>query len=199
MKYLLAFVFCLLLASGAVAVPSASDPAALKAGTFSPPRLAPDFSLAGSDGAELTLERFRGKVVLLAFGFTHCAEVCPTTLAVLAQARKQLGAAAKDMQVVYVTVDPERDNAARMRQYLSAFDTSFIGGTGTPGALAAVRKNYGAVANKIPAAGANAGAYAVEHSSSIYLIDREGKLRAMMPYSHSAEDFAHDIRLLLKA
>ena len=109
--------------------------AQLKAGVFDPPRAAPDFSLKGSDGSELKLSRYRGKVVALGFGFTNCEFVCPTTLATLAKARKKLGAAAGDLQVVYVTVDPARDTPQRMREYLAAFDASFIGATGTPAQL----------------------------------------------------------------
>ena len=172
----------------------ATESAGLKAGVFSPPRLAPEFSLRGSDGAELKLSRYRGKVVLLAFGYTHCTEVCPVTLAVLAQARKKLGATGNEMQVVYVTVDPERDNAAHMREYLSGFDPTFIGGTGMPDQLAAVRKDYGIAAKKI----ASPVDYSVDHSSSVYMIDREGKLRAMMPYGQSADDYVHDVEILLK-
>src|SRR3954469_10067588 len=81
----------------------------LKSGTFTPPRVAPDFSLRGSDGLELRLSRYRGKVVALGFGYTFCPDVGPTTLLDLAQARKKLGGAARDFQVIYVTVDPERD------------------------------------------------------------------------------------------
>ena len=173
----------------------AADTAALIAGVFNPPRPAPDFSLRGSDGAELELRRYRGKVVLLAFGYTSCTEVCPITLGVLAEARKKLAAAADELQVIYVTVDPERDDASRMRQYLSAFDQSFIGGTGTPAQLAAVRTDYGiSVSKKMPAPGG----YALAHSSYVYLIDRGGSLRALMPYGHNADDFAHDVRVLLK-
>lgn len=182
----------LLLIIGAPAIDRAEG-ADFKAGVFSPPRLAPEFSLAGSDGAELKLSRYRGKVVLLGFGFTHCPQVCPTTLALLAQARKKLGTAGNEMQVVYITVDPERDNAERMRQYLSSFDPTFVGGTGTPNQLSAVRKNFGIVANKV----ASAGGYSVDHSSSIYIIDRDGNLRAMMPYGRNADDFAHDVKILL--
>jgi protein SCO1/2 len=168
--------------------------AALKAGVFEPPRQAPELSLRGSDGGELKLSRYRGKVVLLGFGFTHCADVCPVTLAVLASARKNLGDVAKDVQVVYVTVDPERDNAARMRSYLAHFDASFIGGTGTPAQLEAVRKSYGVHANKLASASGNA----IDHSSSVYLIDRDGKLRAMMPYGKNAGDYVHDVKVLLQ-
>ena len=181
----------LLLAAATVA--TAAPAAALKAGAFEPPRLAPDFVLRGSDGSELTLERFRGKVVLLSFGFTQCAAVCPTTLATLAQAKKALGPAAGSVQVLFVTVDPERDSSAQMKAYLAAFDPSFLGGTGRPEALAAVRKSYGVVADKVPVGSS----YAVDHTSSIFLIDREGRLRAMMPYGRDAGDFVHDLSLLL--
>lgn len=177
----------------AVASAASATAPALKAGVFDPPRQAPEFALRGSDGGELTLARYRGKVVLLAFGFTHCAAVCPTTLATLAQARKALGGAADAVQVVFVTVDPERDDPARLKAYLTAFDRSFVGGTGQPERMAAMRKSYGIVANKVPMPDG----YAVDHTSSTFLIDREGKLRAMMPFGRDAKDFAHDVRLLL--
>ena len=165
----------------------------LKAGVFEPPRAAPEFALQGSNGSELTLARYRGKVVLLSFGFSHCTEVCPVTLATLAQARKLLGSAGDAVQVVYVTVDPQRDDAARLKTWLAAFDPSFVGATGQPGALAAMRKNYGVVANRR----STFDGYAFDHSSSIFLIDRDGRLRAMMPYGHDARDFVHDVELLL--
>lgn len=163
----------------------------LKAGVFDPPRAAPDFSLKGSDGAELKLSRYRGKVVVVGFGFTNCEYVCPTTLSTLAKARKKLGAAGKDFQVVYVTVDPERDNPERMRTYLAAFDSSFMGATGTPEQLSTVRKEYGIVAKKTSQ-------YSFDHSSFVYLIDRAGSLRALSPYGRSADDLAHDVAILLK-
>lgn len=95
---------------------AAGASASFKAGTFDPPRLAPDFSLQGSDGHELRIGRFRGKVVLLAFGYSSCTQVCPVTLATFAQARRQLGAAAAEVQVVYVTVDPQRDGPERLKR-----------------------------------------------------------------------------------
>src|SRR5262245_13037234 len=103
---------------------------ALNAGVFDPPGMAPEFSLHGSDGAEVTLTRYRGKVVLMPFGFTSCAVVCPVTLATLADARGSLGPAADAMQVIFVTVDPERDDVPQMKNYLEAFDPSFVGATG---------------------------------------------------------------------
>jgi protein SCO1/2 len=183
-----------LLLSSVVATTAANERAGpeLKAGVFDPPRPAPEFSLHGSDGAEVALARYRGKVVLMAFGFTSCAAVCPMTLATLAEARKRLGPAAGAMQVILVTVDPERDDATRMKDYLAAFDPSFVGATGNPDALAAVRRNYGVTAIKH----GTGDDYVMDHSSSIYLIDRAGKLRALMPYGHDADDFVHDIKLL---
>lgn len=175
-------------------VAAGADAPALKAGVFSPPRPAPDFSLQGSDGRALNLSRFKGKVVLLGFGFTSCPQVCPTTLATLAQARRKLGSAAADVQVVYVTVDPERDVAERMKNYLGAFDPSFVGGTGAAERLAAVRRDYGVFAEKKP----QGSSYTVAHSSFVFLIDRSGGLRALMPYGHGPDDYVHDLKMLLQ-
>ncbi len=175
-----------------VASARADDGAALKAGVFDPPRAAPDFALPGSNGAELKLSNYRGKVVLLGFGFTSCDAVCPITLGTLAQVQKRLGAQASELQVIYITVDPERDNAPQMKKYLSAFNPAFVGGTGTDAQLTAVRKEYGIAAEKVVGPD---GSYT--HSSFIYLIDREGRLRALMPFGHLADDYVHDVRVLL--
>jgi protein SCO1/2 len=186
----------LLLAMSALltCTPAAATPQpALKAGVFEPPSAAPDFKLQASTGGEQGLANYRGKVVLLGFGFTSCPEVCPTTLAVLAQARKRLGTQADRVQVLYVTVDPERDNPERMRGYLRGFDPTFVGLTGAPDKLAAVRASYGVMAER-----KNIGnSYSVAHSSSVYLIDGKGLLRAMMPYGRAPDDFVHDVRVLL--
>jgi len=175
----------------------AADAPALKSGVFDPPRMAPDFTLQGSDGRELKLSRYRGKVVALGFGYTFCPDVCPTTLAELAAAKKKLGAAGDAFQVVYVTVDPERDTAAQLRTYLAAFDPTFIGATGTPAQIDGVKKEYGIFANKVPMKD-KPSVYFVHHSSFIYLIDREGRLRAMSPYGRSVDDVASDVKALLK-
>jgi protein SCO1/2 len=176
------------------AAPPVAD--TLKAGVLTPVMAAPEIELAGSNGKPLKLASFRGKVVLLAFGFSNCGEVCPITLATLAGARKQLGPdAARDVQVVYVTVDPERDTAAQMKKFLGAFDATFIGGVGTRAEIDAAQAKYGisSVKNK------NAdGSYTIGHSSSIYMIDRAGGLRAVMPYGHPVDDFVHDLKILLR-
>ena len=184
------------LLSAVLAASAGADAPTLKAGTFDPPRAAPDFTLRGSDGTDLSLGRYRGKVVILFFGYTHCPAVCPTTLGTLASAYKALGDEAKDLQVVYVTVDPERDDAKRLKEYLGAFDKTFVGGTGTEAQLSAVRKAYGISAQKIAE---EKGGYKYGHSSFVYLIDRDGKLRALMPYGHQPEDYVHDLAILLAA
>jgi len=164
---------------------------ALKSGVFDPPRLAPDFVLQSSQGGELDFKQTRGKLVVLEFGFTHCTEVCPVTLANLTQVRKKLGSLADNVQVVYVTVDPAQDTPTRLREYLGIFDPTFIGVTGTEAQLAAVQKEYGIVAAK-------ALGNQVHHSSYIYLIDTSGYLRALVPFGKSADDIVHDIKILLQ-
>lgn len=186
-------VAVLLLALSALALAAAGP--AFKTGVFEPPRAAPDFTLRGSNGSELKLSRYRGKVVALGFGYTSCPDVCPTTLAYLADARRKLGDGAQDFQVIYVTVDPERDSVALLRKYLEAFDPTFVGGTGAPAQLADVRKDFGITATRQQVKGSPT--YYVHHSAFVYLIDRAGKLRAVMPYGVSPDDIAHDVRLLL--
>jgi protein SCO1 len=180
---------CMLLSLTAHAI----EAEGLKAGVFNPPREAPDFSVRGSDGTALSLSHYRGKVVVLGFGYTSCPNVCPVTLAVLAQAHRKLGTLGSQVQFIYLTVDPERDSAERLKQYLAAFDPTFVGGTGTPAQMAAVRLSYGVSAEK-HGSGSD---YAVAHSSFVYLITRDGKLRALMPFGHKADDYVHDISVLL--
>jgi protein SCO1/2 len=178
-----------------VTVIGTADAAELKSGVFDPPRMAPDFSLPGSDGNELKLSRQHGRLVVLGFGFSHCPEICPTTLAKLAQVYKTLGPLANDVQVVYVTVDPERDSVERLREYMGYFNASFIGVTGTEEQLAAVRSAYGIIAAKEVYDDGN---YEVHHSSFLYLVDRAGLLRALVPHGKTTQDIVHDIKILLQ-
>jgi protein SCO1 len=185
--------------SGALAEPQATAglaaAAELKAGVLSPVKTAPELKLAGTDDQPISLERYRGKVVLLAFGFSNCGEVCPVTLATLAGARKKLGTEGDNVQVVYVTVDPERDTKEQMKKYLAGFDATFVGGVGTRAEIDEAQKSYGISSTK----NVNPdGSYTIGHSSSIYMIDRAGGLRAVMPYGHTVDDFVHDLQLLLR-
>lgn len=180
----------------ALAVPAASA-LDLKAGVFDPPRPAPDFNLKASTGGQFKLSDYRGKLVVLEFGFTHCLDVCPVSLASLTLARQQMGAAGAEVQVVFVSVDPERDSQARLRTYLGPFDKSFIGVTGTRQQIDAVLKSYGISATKRMVEGSKTD-YTMHHSSYLYLIDRHGMQRAMMPFGRPAAHFVHDFTLLLK-
>jgi protein SCO1/2 len=167
----------------------------LKSGVFEPPRGAPELALAGANGKLLRLADYRGKVVILEFGYTHCPAVCPTTLAALAQAMALLGADAKRVQLMFVTVDPARDDAAHLAAYLAHFDPGFVGLSGSAQQVDAVMKAYGITATRVPMAG---GAdYGINHSSYLYFIDTKGMLRALMPFGRPAADIAHDARALL--
>jgi len=189
-----AFVVVLLVISTGAAGAADLAAASLKAGLFDPPRQAPEFALAGSNGGELHISDFRGKVVLLAFGYTSCTAVCPITLNTFAVTLHMLGTEAAGVQVVYITVDPGRDDPARLKKYLGSFDRAFVGGTGTEQQLAAVRKSYGISAVKQ----VFDNGYSYEHSSFTYFIDRGGRIRALMPYGHSPADYVHDLQVLLK-
>ncbi len=181
---------CLLLAVGA----SAEN---FKGGIFDPPRMAPDFTLPGSHGKPVTLSSLRGKVVILEFGYTSCFDVCPVSLAALTTARKKLGALGKDLQVLFVTVDPERDSTRILNAYLAPFDATFIGVGGSVQQLARMRNDYGITATRRPV-GDSKTDYTVGHSSYLYFIDRKGALRSMLPFGRPADDIAHDATLLLK-
>lgn len=167
----------------------------LKSGTFDPPRMAPQIAQKAADGRDFALDKFRGKVVVLEFGYASCADVCPVSLALLKQARERLGPLADRLQVVFITVDPQRDTAPKLKAYLEQFDKSFIGLTGTEEQMAAIRKAYGISATKKMVDGSKT-EYTMGHSSYLYFIDPQGKLRALMPFGRPADDIVHDVTLL---
>jgi protein SCO1/2 len=168
----------------------------LRSGSFEPPLEAPGFNLNGSNGKKLTPRDYLGKVVILEFGYTFCEEVCPVTLARLTEVYKKLGSAARDVQLIYVTVDPKRDTPERLCEHLAAFNPSFLGATGAFEELEAVRKAYGVAARQVVSPNP-ALAYAVDHSSSLFLVDRQGKLRGLVPFGTPASDILHDVEFLL--
>jgi protein SCO1/2 len=182
-------IICLLL-------PGAAGATEFKGGLLTPSRPAPDLALATQDGKEFRLSRERGKVVALWFGYTYCPDVCPTTLAELSQAQQRLGKDARRFRVVFVTVDPERDTPARLREYVNAFSGSFTALTGPSERLAETRKAYGVVAEKRVVPGTSA-AYLIDHSAFVYIVDPDGQLRLMFPFGMAIEDMVHDIKLLL--
>lgn len=153
--------------------------------------------LTDHNGVRRTLEDFRGKAVVLFFGYTHCPEVCPTTLSDMAKAMRLLKPEeAKQVQVLFVTVDPERDTPKILRQYVPFFDPSFLGLYGTPDETAAVAKAFHIYYAKHREPGEKG--YLVDHTAGSYVFDRKGRLRLFQPYAQSPADIAHDLHLLLQ-
>jgi protein SCO1/2 len=144
------------------------------------------------------LSRHLGKVIVLTFGYTSCPDICSTVLAELAQVRQRLGTAAKRVQVVYVSVDPERDTPARLRAYTEQFDKTFLGLTGPMDRLAPVWKAYGVSVVRRELPGTKPPMYLIHHSASVFLIDPTGRLRVMAPFGTPVDDVLHDIRTLLE-
>lgn len=177
---------------------AASPPRGLRTGAFDPPRPAPDFALPATRSGEFRLSRYLGNVVVLAFGYTSCPDVCPTVLAELSQVRARLGGATQRVQVVYVSVDPERDTPARLRAYVEQFDPTFLGLTGSMDQLAPVWKAYGVAVSRRHVPGSKPPIYVIHHSASVFLIDRTGRLRVMAPFGTPVDDVLHDVRTLLE-
>jgi len=155
-----------------------------------------DFRLIDHTGRPRTLADFRGKVVVLFFGYTQCPDVCPTTLSQLAATMQKLGPDAARVQVLFVTVDPERDTADLLARYVPAFNASFLGLYGDATATAETAKEFKILYQKQP--GPNPGGYTVDHSAGTYLFDPQGRLRVFESYGQGPDVFAHDIRALLQ-
>jgi protein SCO1/2 len=161
--------------------------------------LVPDlaFSMTDDEGRAVSAAEFRGKVVLLYFGYTNCPDVCPTTLATLAQAIRAAGNRGNDVRVLFVTVDPERDSLARMHEYVNAFGPEFVGLRATPEALKELTKRY-RVAYSLEAPDAQ-GRYEVNHSSGVFVFDRDGRGRLLMLPKATVEDLSVDLQRLLQS
>ena len=153
------------------------------------------FRLTDDSGKPVTAADYRGKVVLLYFGYTHCPDVCPLTLAHLHGVLQRLGAKADDARILFVSVDPARDTPAVLHAYVNAFDKRAVGLTGAPGAIEALSKRYRSAFTREP--GSADGSYEVSHSSAIYLFDQAGHARLLATPAASSDDLVHDLSLLL--
>jgi len=153
-------------------------------------------ALVDHAGKPRQLADFRGKAVVLFFGFAHCPDVCPTTLADMAQVMRQLGPLAGRVQVLFVTVDPERDTEAALAKYVPAFDPTFLGLRGDLEATRAAAKEFKVYFEKRP--GRTAGEYSIDHSAQSYVLDPQGRLRLFVRHERIAEDLAPDLRTLLQ-
>jgi protein SCO1/2 len=151
--------------------------------------------LTGHDGKARTLADFNGKVLVVFFGFTHCPDVCPTTLARLAAVMKALGPDAGRVQVVLVTVDPARDTPEVLAKYVTAFNPAFLGLTGDAAAIERTAKEFRVIFEK--QAGQTPETYTVDHSSGIFVFDPKGRVRLFVSGQQDASTLEHDIRLLL--
>jgi protein SCO1 len=157
---------------------------------------AKDFQLPDQNGQMRTLKDFRGKVVVMFFGYTQCPDVCPTTMAELAEARKLMGADGAKVQGLFVTIDPERDTPEVLQKYMANFDPTFLALRGTPEQLAAVAKDYKIYYKKVE--GKTPGTYTMDHSAASYVYDASGNLRLYTRYGSGAQALASDLELLLK-
>ena len=175
----------------------AADVPDLVAGVFSPPRAAPDFALRGSDGTELKLSHYRGKLVILAFGFTACPDVCPTTLSDMARTMQILGPDAERVQVLFVTIDPKRDTAELLKQYVPAFNPNFLGLRGDAAATAKVTKDFKIYAQE--RAGKTPDSYTMDHSAQMLVFDPKGRVRLVFGYGMEPEKMAADLKVLLNS
>lgn len=155
-----------------------------------------ELNLTDHTGKPRTLADFSGKVVVVFFGFLHCPDVCPTTLAELALVAKELGADAGGLQVLFVTVDPERDTPELLTRYVTAFNPSFLGLYGDAAATTRAAQSFKIYFRKQPLDG---GGYTVDHSAGTYILDQRGRLRLFAQYGAGAPKLLHDIRLLLNA
>jgi protein SCO1/2 len=154
--------------------------------------------LTDHNGRRVSLETFRGKLVVLFFGYTHCPDVCPTTLSDMAQALKLMGPeAAGKVQILFVSVDPERDTPETLKAYVPYFHPSFLGLYGTPEEVAQAAKEFKVVYRKHVEPGATG--YLVDHSAGSYVLDGQGRLRLYLPFAHPAQAIFQDLNTLMGA
>ncbi|MBN9330390.1 MULTISPECIES: SCO family protein [unclassified Comamonas] len=154
-----------------------------------------DLPLTDQFGQQRHLKDFAGKVVAVFFGYTNCPDVCPTTMSELAQVKSDLGAEGDRLQVLFVTVDPERDTPEVLKAYMAHFDPSFLALRGSPEELAAVAKDFKIFYKQVP--GDTPTSYSMDHSAGMYMFDPKGQLRLFQRYGSSTQALVDDTRLLL--
>jgi protein SCO1/2 len=156
-----------------------------------------DFNLLDPDGNTRTLADFKGKVVVMFFGYTQCPDICPTTLTEMQQVMTLLGPQSDKVQVLFVTVDPERDTAAILKQYVPSFDPRFLGlRPADEAALEKVAKDFKIYYKKVP--GKSPGSYTMDHTAGSYAFDPQGRLRLYIKHAQGPETLTHDLKELMK-
>jgi protein SCO1/2 len=198
-KTLLVGVFSLLLIGVvALGVVLFAPPAALRGTAYDEPYPpAPEIELTRDNGSTFRLSEMRGNIVLLFFGYTSCPDVCPTTMAELKTALDKIGEEdAKNVRVIFVTVDPARDTPQRVQEYVNHFNKDFIGLSGSEAQLSNIWNEYGVFREVVD--GTSAAGYLVDHTARVTLIDQAGNLRVSYGFETPVEDIVHDLKLLLK-
>ena len=189
-----AALFLLLLAALVAACDSSRGPA-FELTDITGAEFGRDFQLTDHTGKPRTLADFKGKVVAIFFGYTHCPDVCPVTMSELAMVAQELGKDAERLQVLFVTVDPERDTPELLAKYVPAFNSAFLGLYGDREATLRAAKEFKVFFSKQPGSGGN---YTVDHSAGTFIYDPAGRLRLFASYGQGAPKLLHDIRLLLQ-
>lgn len=162
---------------------------------YSEPRETPEFMLQNAEGATVSLDAYEGKVIPIYFGYTFCPDVCPVTMANLARAQEQVDEDGDAMQVLMITVDPQRDTPAVVQDYVSSFHPTFVGLSGSEEQIAAATEPFGVFYQATE--GSEATGYLVDHTARIFVIDKSGALRVTYPYDAPVEELAADMRVLL--
>lgn len=200
-------MLALLFVTTAVLAVSACGKQGESAQTASPPKVAfkntdvtgldyaKDFALPDYNGKMRTLADFKGKAVVVFFGYTQCPDVCPTTMAEMANVMQQLGQLADRVQVLFITLDPARDTPAVLSKYVPAFDPRFLGLVGDQAATDKVAKEFKVFYQKVP--GKEPGSYTMDHTAGSYVFDPQGRLRLFVRHGQGPEPIVHDLKLLL--
>lgn len=153
------------------------------------------FELLDHTGKKRTLADFKGKAVVVFFGFMHCPDVCPTTMMEMSNVMKQLGPDADRVQVIFITLDPARDTADILSQYVTAFDPRFLGLLGTQEEIDQTAKEFKVFHEKVP--GKEPGSYTIDHTAGSYVFDPEGRIRLFIRHGQGVESITHDLKILL--
>jgi protein SCO1/2 len=173
----------------------APEPEPFKAIDITGADYARELALTDADGRARTLSDFKGKVTVVFFGYTQCPDVCPTTLAELAQIKKSLGPDGDKVQAVFVTIDPDRDTAEVLKAYVGSFGKDFVALRGSPEQTRAAAKQFKVFFAKVP--GKTEGSYTMDHTAGSYVFDSQARVRLFTRYGSGADALAHDLKLLL--
>jgi protein SCO1/2 len=190
MKFISSFVLCL-----ALMLSGCSEPVSFKATDISGSEWGKNFSLTDHRGQASQLSDFKGKAVVLFFGYTQCPDVCPTTLTSMRDALGLMGESSSRVQVLFVTLDPARDTPQLLAQYVPMFHPSFIGLSGDEASIAALAKDFKVFYAK--QAGSTPGSYSIDHSTGSYAFDPQGRLRLLFRHGETPDNVAADLKLLL--